>query len=510
MDVDQQFAERFGEAPVAEKGRKLEPLPLIGTVAEAADFPVAALGPFMRGAVEAIAAIALVPPSLAANSVLSACSLAIQGHADVLLPTGAYRPTSLFMVSIAESGDRKSTSDDLAMRAVAKYQKQLAEDHARETADFAAARDAWVESRKVVTAANKSLGRDVLAEAYKDLGPKPEEPMQPYLVHRGGSTQGLIRQMELGRPSIGLMSDEGGSWLGGYGMTAESQLYTLATLSDCWDARPIQRLTAGEGCSIIYGRRLTFHLMVQPAIASQLFGNEQARGQGFLSRILPAHPPTMAGTRFVDPDQPPDPEHEKRLGGFEFRLAQILQVALPFDAEANALKPRNLTLSAEAKRLWWDFYNACERRVGPGGDLEDVRGFVGKVAEQAARLAAVIAVFEHGLSAREIPPDIMASGIALATFYLSEAARLIGVTAVDQSIVEAQYLTTWLTNAWTENLISIRAVSQKGPNRLRKLGADRLRLVLEALERHNHLVKQGNGGQVCGSHAAEAWRVVRP
>ena len=46
------------------------------------------------------------------------CRLAAQAHADVVLPFGQTRPLSLFLVTIAGSGDRKSSADNEALRPI--------------------------------------------------------------------------------------------------------------------------------------------------------------------------------------------------------------------------------------------------------------------------------------------------------------------------------------------------------------------------------------------------------
>jgi hypothetical protein len=45
----------------------------------------------------------------------------------------------------------------------------------------------------------------------------------------------------------------------------------------------------------------------------------------------------------------------------------------------NELTPRPLMLTSAASRLWIEFYEHVEARVGFGGDLEQVRGLANKV-----------------------------------------------------------------------------------------------------------------------------------
>ena len=74
-------------------------------------------------ATHAIASKVQVPEAIAAQSVLATAALAAQPHADVVLPFGQTRPLSLFLVTIAASGDRKSSADNEALRPIHMHEK---------------------------------------------------------------------------------------------------------------------------------------------------------------------------------------------------------------------------------------------------------------------------------------------------------------------------------------------------------------------------------------------------
>ncbi|MDZ7709229.1 MAG: DUF3987 domain-containing protein [Roseovarius sp.] len=103
------------------------PTPLIRETPEAAPFPVAALGP-LRGPVEAIATATESPVAMCAASVLASAALAAQGHRDAETLNGT-APASLFLLTVAESGERKSTADRLAMRGVRDFEADLRTDY---------------------------------------------------------------------------------------------------------------------------------------------------------------------------------------------------------------------------------------------------------------------------------------------------------------------------------------------------------------------------------------------
>lgn len=498
------IAQQFDEPEFARP----QPLSLLGEMPPGEEYPVDALGPTLGPAVHAITRKVMAPAALAANSVLSAVSLAVQPYVNVILPYGDARPCSLFFVTVAESGDRKSTTDSVAIREIAAYQREMQEHHASKEHDILARRIAWDTSKAQAVATNKSRGREAIEGALKDLGPRPQDPMVPTIMVRVGTTQGLIKQFEVARPSLGLMSDEGGSWLGGYGLSEDNRLFTVATLSDLWDGQPVQRLTAGEGATSLYGRRLTFHMMIQPVLAGKLLGDAEFKGQGFLSRLMVAKPESLVGTRIHDPLAPVDPDIEESLERYHRRLAVIIRAEMPMDQETRALHPRSVPLSGLATRLWWDFSNEMERRSGKDGDLAEVRGFSLKLAEHCARLAAVLSVFHNGPRIDAVDDETMAAAITIGRFYLSEAVRLFGNASPDPVMLAAQKVSDWLRDKWTENLISVTVLQQNGPPPTKGKTATFVRSVISALVDHDHLsARLPNGGMVSGSKAREVYRV---
>jgi hypothetical protein len=94
------------------------PIPLAPPAAASTPYPIDALGDVLGNAARAIAVKVQCADAMAAQSVLSVASLASQALADVRLPYGQTRPLSLFCLTIAASGDRKSSADAEAMAPV--------------------------------------------------------------------------------------------------------------------------------------------------------------------------------------------------------------------------------------------------------------------------------------------------------------------------------------------------------------------------------------------------------
>jgi putative DNA primase/helicase len=68
----------------------------------------------VRNAVEEVQGFTKAPTPLVASSALAALSVAAQAHGDVQRAEKLTGPTSLFILTIADSGERKSTCDSFS------------------------------------------------------------------------------------------------------------------------------------------------------------------------------------------------------------------------------------------------------------------------------------------------------------------------------------------------------------------------------------------------------------
>jgi hypothetical protein len=158
-----------------------EPLPLAAPMPSARRYPLAALGPTLSGAAASIAAKCQCAPALAAQAVLAVASLSTQRLADVRLPYGQTRPLSLFFVTIAASGDRKSTADNEALIPVRMHERNLKLEYERAHRVWKISHAAWsAQHRKIENDRGLDrLGREAEPSA---LGPAPIESIKPLLT----------------------------------------------------------------------------------------------------------------------------------------------------------------------------------------------------------------------------------------------------------------------------------------------------------------------------------------
>lgn len=480
------------------------PQPLLRRIPSGADYPAQALGP-LRQAVEAVQDMTQAPLGIAAQSALSVAALAVQGFADVET-LGGDAPCSLFCLTIAESGERKSSCDRLLMRGVRDHEGVQAETYRAEIAEHEVAAEIWTGRRKRMLA--EAAGADKMkatgAEAdLRALGPEPRAPLLPSLTAQEPTFEGLLRLYQAGRPALGLFSDEAGGFIGGHAMNSDNRLKTIAGLSQLWNGDTVNRIRSGDGASSYPGRRLAMHLMAQPVAARPLMADPQASGQGFLARFLITEPPSAIGTRLR---RGHDVASEAAVSAFTARLVAILETPMPTGENPQELTPSRLPLAAGARELLWRFYDAVERAQAPGQPMEHVRAYASKSAEQAARIAGVLTLWAD-LNAPEVTPQAMGWGIELAQFYLTEAQRLAEAGLVSEETAKAERLRRWLVESWPHGEVIPSEILQHGPNALRERKA--LDGPLSMLLKAGHLLPLDAGTVIRGTARKEAYQIVR-
>jgi hypothetical protein len=486
----------------AEEMRAEPPRPLTRQLPAADVFPVEALGDVLGAAARAIHDRVQAPLAICSQSVLATAALAVQGYADVELPMGHVRPISGYFITVAETGARKSASDTEAAWPIRRREQALREVRDAELLDYVNDKTAWEKARDEAVKRGKG-SRAAIKTALDALGPAPPPPLEPLMTCPEPTFEGLCKLFAVGQPSLGIFATEGGQFIGGHGMSEEAKLRTAAGLSKFWDDGEARRVRASDGATILPGRRVSMHLMVQPDVAAIMLSDRLLEAQGLLSRLLITAPDSVAGQRFWHEPKPESDMALKRYGG---RLLGILEKPLSLaPGTLNELVPRSLVLSADARQLWIKFSDHIERTIAPNGRLEPVRGLANKLPEHAARLAAILALVDD-LRTPEIRVDFLKAGIALAEHYAAEALRLFGASRVNADLQLARRLLDWLNN-WPEPAISLPDIYQRSLNAVGdKATAAKL---VGILEDHGWLTRIKDGAIVSGQFRRDAWEIFR-
>ena len=127
---------------------------------------------------------------------------------------------------------------------------------------------------------------------------------------------------------------------------------------------------------------------------------------------------------------------------FGARIRELLAQPLATDAHG-CLTPAVLDLSPQARAEWIRFHDEVERELGARGALRGVRDVAAKAAENAARLAALFHVLEHGASGTIAAEEIRAAA-CIVGWHLNEARRLLADLDTPPSLAAAIRLDAWL------------------------------------------------------------------
>lgn len=445
--------------------------PLISE-SRSASYPIESLPGPIGAAVREVVGFVQCPEALAACSALSAASLVVQGLVDVRRVEGLTGPCSLFIMAVADSGERKTTCDGFFLRAIRAWETAQGEGAKPALAKHSADLSSWEARRdglrlKIKENSRKDHGSEAEERDLEQMeADKPSAPRVPRLLYAEATPEALAWALATKWPSAGVLSSEAGIVFGGHANRAESVMRNLAQLNVLWDGGtlPIDRRTSES--FVVRGARLTMGLAVQPETVRTFLDMTKglARGSGFAARFLIAWPESTQGYRpFKDaPDRWPG------LVAFNSRIEALLDVPLPI-TDAGVLEPKVLSLSSKAKAAWVAFADEVEAELRPGGDMEQARDVASKAADNAARLAALFHVFEHG-PCGEIGAEHLAMASRVVTWHLYEARRFLGEMALPVEAINAARLEAWLVErCLAEGLdgVSTREILRRGPNSTR-------------------------------------------
>jgi putative DNA primase/helicase len=297
-------------------------------------------------------------------------------------------------------------------------------------------------------------------------GEKPRDPRVPRLTYEDVTSEKLGKALAMEWPSGGIFSSEGGAVLGGHSMGKDAISRTLALLNKLWDGAPhiVDRTTAPSFA--VRGARMTISLQVQPHVLADFLDRDRgmSRGSGFLARFLVSQPMSLQGTRFYK-----EPGDMPELGTFSARIKELLNDIPEIDPDRGLVLPM-LGFTPEAKALWIDSYNSIEGELGTAGDFASIRDAASKAADNIARLAAVLHVFEYGARG-PISAQSVESARRVVLWHAYSARALLTPFTMSREAANAATLDRWLTDRCTMEGVDglpLRTLLNGGPNSTRK------------------------------------------
>ena len=443
-------------------------------------FPIDVLPCIIINAINEVQQNTKAPLSLIATSALGVISLACQHKFDIVRYNGSHIPPSLFFVTLAESGERKSTVDKLFMNPIYQLETILNQQYQDDMISYRQDKSIFdIKQKALVKQIDNEFrkGNDVsdLEIQLKELlSSAPKEPIQYKLCFNDATPAAIKDYLSKGWNSVGIMSDEAGVIFEGHALNE------LGFINKMWDGGSFSVSRKGDGERYIQDGRMTLSLMVQPQIFDDFLEKkgDKVKDIGFLARCLISRPASTQGTRLIESTT----VYSAHLKQFHQRIDEILSSSIS-NYQQGIEDKILLRFSPEAEQKWIAHYNDIESTLKKSGNLYHYKEFGSKIAENITRMAALI----HFFSSDEefISIDSVNSGYAIADWFYREQVQLFpqknNISELDQ---DAEELFQWINKYFNERrvtMVSKNIIRQYGPNKFRN--TTKLNVLLEILKK---------------------------
>ncbi len=426
------------------------------------------------------------PPPLVASELIAAASLACQFHVKVARLDGREGPCQMYIIVIAESGERKSTVDGLVFEPFHRHDAGQISKFSEEKEIFKIAHRIWSTeyrglSRRLEKMAEEGTNTEAIKAKLVTLAQKePKKPRLRKLLYSDVTPEALAFAMHECTSSVGLISAEAG------GIFSSALTNNFALLNALWDGGPVRVDRRSSPSFTLTEVQTTISFLAQPKPFNDLVEKkgDNARGSGYFARALIAFPESTQGSRFRDT---PTLSWE-HLPVFHARLDELIKLQEAKEVAGIPAGSNVLKFSPEAQADMIEAYNHVEQHINPGGFYADAKDYASKILENTVRLAANFHFFTGQQG--DISLDTFRAAEKIVTWYAEEFVRLFApADPISEAEQETQVLVQWFIKLYHKrgwNRIQKSFIRKYGPNSLRN--KDRLDWVLGQLAATNRIV----------------------
>lgn len=407
-------------------------------------YPAYSLSPLLFQAGNDVGAKLKCAYELIPQQMQSVVSAAVQSRIQVDVPVFGISPTSLWMLTVAESAEGKDAVRKLVDAGFNRFAHAVADRDRLESKNNAATMSVWRAERDgLQNKLRRLVGRGEDVEEIKLLlnqhySSTPISSIPHSLLLENFDAKGLVINLATASKFVFINSTEGSSVLN------RNFINNLPLLVKTFSGEPIS-YTFGRPNFKSYavdGALTTMSLMVQPkSLADFLHGKKDTLiSSGALPRFLPAYPLPQRGHRLINDSQ----TNMNGLDEFNSRVFDILSESPYFNNRSE--EKITMVFSPQARTHWVNVSNEIESSMAPGGGLFAVPEFAGRLANNVARMAANWQYFQHGNA--EISASTLSAAVEVCKWHANEFVRMFSEEAqlmgpeLDASALE-EFLRSW-------------------------------------------------------------------
>jgi hypothetical protein len=404
------------------------------------------------------------PIDLGLMSILSTYSILLHSFTDVYRPEVGVGPTSLYMLGIAQSGERKTAISNYLMHTILKHQEEEVQRYKLNLEIFELEiteheLEVGIIKNEILKAKKAKKPTDGLKIQFKSLlESKPKHPKTPQFILEDTSPEAFINHLHSGLGYASLVSSEGGTIVNGRGVQ------NMAMLNKGWGGESLTVNRVKGGSFSINQPRVAISLMAQPKAINKFMQKkgDESKGVGFLARFIVCCPESTQGSRYIFKGVAIDESgYQKYLS----RVDEILTV-LKGRAENHATERVIVGFDDEASDLWIWIYNNIEEELLQGGRFHFAQDHGSKLAENIARMAALLTYVELG-EGNPITASILRDAARIAFYFSDTFLRVFNFLPDEQLAYNALF--DWLHTASEGGVRYVRKnkILQSGPILLR-------------------------------------------
>lgn len=455
-----------------------------------------------------------ISPVLIANTATAVIALSCQSLVDIIPPYSSQpEPCSIYTITIAESGEGKTTVGKELWRSSTDFSTQMTLEYQALLSQYKQKYETWktindgLKSR-LKQAVKKGHDTTSIAEMIKDhVNKRPEKPSHMRFLYNDTTPKTIIEGLSEYEYAI-LFSDEGDTFFTGYLKNK------MGFMNKAWDGEPYS-YSRIDGEHYEIRPRLTLSLMAQPKVFNKYLNNngELSKGSGFMSRVLFSDISSLPDCNY---ERPNNCTFQDALDLFHGRIRE-LQERQREKFYNNDNSKISLELADDAKKYIKDKVVELNARTLTGQEWDHIKDAVTKAYANILRIAALFHSFTTD-ETKFISKIEIENACAIIEWHLEQMNKLFYPISERYQLEQDVYdLTIWIKNRFNnpkgESIVLNRMsglfekvkicafqpfprkdILTDGPYRLRS--AERLNFVLEQMVSIGliMIIKYGNNG----------------
>jgi len=460
-----------------------DPEPLANDPSKPTDYPIHAFNGLLRRVIEWVAYYAQVPQAMAGQCVLGA--LAHMGQRFIDAPFGhGFMPASLILITEGESGSGKTQAMSLTHFKIEQHERQKYKQYLDDI-------DVW-ESDKA------GLKGKELAD-FKEANPMP---LNPKTMFKEATIEPILDMFISGQiNSASWTTDEAGQFFNGHTMKGDTAGNALSSLTTLYSDGEVSRVRSQKSAfatpkTDAYDVRMTLLLQGQRVVLEPALTDPLMNGQGFLARALIACPPDLRGQRVWNDAsrRRDDPNDNPDLIAYWSRCQSLLDPTPANEPTTAQGQPERIKMrwaDDATEQAFYEQMQAIENRQASGQALEYLKAYASRMAENASRIAALIAFFD---GRKVINKDDITRAFLLVEYSTSERLRYLDATPTGEQN-DSEMLSSWLVSKAKDKkpaILNRTDVFNGAPKPMRK-NNKLLQCELDNLESKGHIKQSVDG-----------------